>query len=113
MKWAGGAWTDGSLAHDPDGPKRGAARDAELWGIPWREPETGVWPENAEAVRAFLRIQSLFRFPGAFGGTCGLEYGGVRDGLEMAGFEITPELWAQLQCVERGAIDATIRKLSR
>ena len=77
------------------------------------EPETGVWRENAEAVQAFLRIQSLFRFPGAFGGICGLEYGGGRDGLEMAGFTITPDLWAQLQCVERGAIDATLRKLTR
>ena len=88
--------------------------DAEQWGIPLellRRPEAGVWELAAPAVRAFLRVTSLWRSPGAFGGSCGLDYGGVRDGLEMAGIEVTPELWAQIQCVEAGAIEAVMRKL--
>lgn len=70
-------------------------------------------PQNAEALRAFLRIRPLFRTPGPFGGPCGLDYGGCRDGLEMAGYTVTPELWAQIQAIEAGAIEAVMRKRAR
>lgn len=62
-------------------------------------------------MQAFLRIRQLFRKPGPFGGPCGLDYGGCRDGLEMAGYEVTPELWSQIQCVEAGAVSETMRTL--
>ncbi len=87
--------------------------DAKRWGIPLEllgRVEAGVWPGNVTAVTAFTRISSLFRAPGAFGGPCGLDYSGVRDGLEMAGYEVTPDLWAEIQCVEAGAIEAVMRK---
>ena len=92
--------------------KSEAQLDAERWGIPWTEPEDGVWPQNAPAVEAFLRVRTLFRAPGAFGGPCGLDYGGVPNGLTLAGIEVTPELWAQIQAIEAGAIDAVMERRS-
>ena len=101
---------NGTLAR-PARPE-GAAADAERWGIPMPHmPEHAVWPANVEAVRAFERIGPLFRTPGAFGGACGLDYGGVRDGLELAGYTVTPALWAAIQCIEAGAVEAVMRKL--
>ena len=86
--------------------------DAERWGIPYDAPELGVWPENEAAVRAFLRLRTLFRTPGPFGGSCGLDYTGVRPALEMAGIEINEDLWAQIQLIEQGAVEAVMERLS-
>lgn len=36
--------------------------------------------------------------------TTGLDYAGARAGLEMAGIEVTPDLWADLQVIEAGAL---------
>ncbi|MBM2294709.1 DUF1799 domain-containing protein [Sulfitobacter pseudonitzschiae] len=114
LRWAGAAWIDGTLARPQQSNGDDALSDAELWGIPAdivRRPQRGIWELCLPAVQAFTRVSSLFRTPGAFGGACGLDYGGVRDGLEMSGVTITPELWAQIQCVEAGAIEAVMRKL--
>tara|TARA_Y100000815_G_scaffold150439_1_gene136292 strand:- start:57 stop:236 length:180 start_codon:yes stop_codon:yes gene_type:complete len=36
----------------------------------------------------------------------GLDYAGARAGLELAGIETTPALWADLRVVEAGALEA-------
>lgn len=36
----------------------------------------------------------------------GLDYTAVRAGLELAGQQITPELWAEVQQIETGAVRA-------
>lgn len=36
----------------------------------------------------------------------GLDYAGARAGLELAGLEVTPALWADVQLIEHGAIAA-------
>lgn len=37
----------------------------------------------------------------------------MRDGLEMAGLTVTPELWAQVQAIEAGAVEAIMKRLVR
>lgn len=103
----------GTLARNA-APEDNAASDAAKLGIPYRPRDgaTGVWPQNLTAVQAFNRILRLFRRPGAFGGPCGLDYAGVRDGLELAGFEVTEALWCEIQCIEAGAVEETMRKQS-
>ena len=38
--------------------------------------------------------------------TTGLDYAAARAGLELAGIEVTPELWAEIQVIEFGAMTA-------
>lgn len=40
------------------------------------------------------------------GGAVGLDYAGVRAGLEMAGIELDPAAWSDLQMIEAGALAA-------
>lgn len=69
----------------------------------------GVWIDNAEATLAFLSIQTQWRITAfAMGGMrrTGLDYSAARDGLELAGFDVTPDLWAGILIIEAGALDA-------
>ncbi|UFZ05454.1 DUF1799 domain-containing protein [Bradyrhizobium ontarionense] len=93
------------------------------------EPETdadqefdGLWPENVPIVRAFLAVASQWRIvPRSAGGmitpmggtiaptvpvVIGLDYAGVRAGLDAEGFAITPELWRGLRTMEAAACAA-------
>lgn len=36
----------------------------------------------------------------------GLDYDGCRAGLKLAGVRVKPDLWADIQVIERGAIAA-------
>ena len=38
--------------------------------------------------------------------TQGLDYSGARDGLALAGIDVTPEIWSQVRFIELGAKDA-------
>ena len=93
--------------------------DAERFGLPeeivdqvrqWAEGgEDGVWPQNVEAVGAFLWIDTQWRAaPTGSGGFLylGLDYASVRAGLEMAGISTTPALWADLLTMEGAALEA-------
>lgn len=40
----------------------------------------------------------------------GLDYGAVKDGFELSGLEVTPELWADLRLIESGARDELNRE---
>lgn len=68
------------------------------------QKEFAVWPENWAALQAFLSVQSQWAV--GMSGPTGLDYVRVKAGLEMAGVAITPELFAQLRLLERGALDA-------
>jgi hypothetical protein len=67
-----------------------------------------VWEENAAIVEAFLAASTQWRVAGTFGGLVflGLDYAGARAGIEAAGIEITPELWAGLRVMEQAACAA-------
>ena len=74
---------------------------------------TGVWPDHADAMRAFLVVSTQWRMAslalGMAGGrliAIGLDYGGVRAGLELAEIAVTPGLWASLRQIEAGAVTA-------
>lgn len=91
------------------------AADAALWGIPAealedaREDEEGLWPEHEAAVLAFLSVQTQWRAaPVGDGGLCwlGLDYQGAQAAWRLAGEEITPDLWTQVQLIEAGALAA-------
>lgn len=59
------------------------------------------------AVSAFLRIDNQFRMTALASGAVvvnGLDYAGARAGLEMAGISVTPDLWADIQMIEAGAV---------
>lgn len=87
---------------------------AEAWGIPPEalpddDQDNGVWPENEDAVRAFLAVAGQWRTgAAAMGGVLwlGLDYAAVRAGFALARIRMTPELWDQVRLVEVGARDA-------
>jgi len=61
------------------------------------------------AVRAFLAVCNQWRtIPADLGGArvIGLDYSAARDGLDMSGIEIDPELWASVQVIEGAALAA-------
>ncbi len=69
----------------------------------------GIWPENVPAVEAFLRVQTQWRYACPGDGTVrrlGLDYPGVKAGLDLAGAEMTPDLFAELQVIEAGVLAA-------
>lgn len=91
-------------------PADDAASDAACWGIPQpqatKEDDAAVWEENVPALLAYLEVSTQWRIVSlAEGGlhAVGLDYQGVKVGLELAGTEITPALWSDLQMVEIGA----------
>ena len=79
------------------------------------EAQEGVWPENTEALDAFLAVTTQWRVVGSAGGplvTIGLDYQGVKAGLDLAGIAPSPELWADVQMIEAGALSVLNRRRS-
>lgn len=82
----------------------------------------GIWPEHVAIVDAFLKVCSQWRIvPRSAGGMIspaggviaptiphlvGLDYAGVRAGLEAEDITITPELWRGLRVMEAAACAA-------
>ena len=107
----------GTLLPDTGGAQDDAADDAARFGL---SPElcaalshrlvsdTAVWRANVGVVMAFLAVTSQWRHASGPGGSMptGLDYAGVRAGLEARGTEITPGLWADLQVMEFAALSA-------
>lgn len=66
-----------------------------------------------EALRAFLCVASQWRFAAPGDGTLrrtGLDYQGARAGLELAGVEMTPALWADVQIIEDAVVGASFEE---
>ena len=62
-----------------------------------------------DATFAFLAVSTQWRRIGRADGsvfTQGLDYSGARDGLALAGIDVTPEIWSQVRFIELGAKDA-------
>lgn len=57
-----------------------------------------------DAMLAFLAINTQVRTDQ--GVAIGFDYQGVRAGLGMAGIDVTPSLFADLQIIERAAVEA-------
>jgi hypothetical protein len=77
------------------------------------EGDEGLWPEHVAIVEAFFAVDTQWRTAPIGGGMVptrirfvGLDYAGVRAGLDALGMTVTPELWAGLQVMERAARDA-------
>ncbi|MEJ0012788.1 MAG: DUF1799 domain-containing protein [Bauldia sp.] len=69
-----------------------------------------LWPEHEAAVRAFMAVCGS-QWRAAISPTgrivyLGLDYAGARAGLDAAGIDVTPELWADLQTMEHAAAAA-------
>lgn len=67
----------------------------------------GLWESHVDAFGAFLSVSRQWRtVGGGWGGVSwlGLDYAAVRSGLDLAGIEVTPELWGQLREIEAGAL---------
>lgn len=101
------------LAHQ--GREDDALADARFWRVDLSEEELygatqAVWAENADAVIAFLKVQTQWRVCALVNGKVirtGLDYQGVQAGLQAAGIQLTPALWADFQMIEMGAMAET------
>ena len=93
-----------------------ALSDAALWGFdgiddgPPPEPDTqvGLWDVHQPALLAFLAVCTQWRVVAGETGLIhtGLDYTAADAGLRRAGIETTPDLWADLQAIETGALAA-------
>ena len=76
------------------------------------EPVFEVWDMNWPAMRAFLALQTQWRtatlstMERARLVYLGLDYSAIEPTLRLAGIKRTKRLFAQLQLLERGALDA-------
>lgn len=95
--------------------------DAAFFGLVVEagEPEEfeGLWPDHEPAWRAFAavsgqwRTQALSSLGGAAMIWLGLDYTAARAGLEMAGIDITPDLWAEVRIIEAAAAEELNRRV--
>ncbi|WP_425072590.1 DUF1799 domain-containing protein [Sagittula sp. S175] len=95
------------------------AEEATFWGLPpdalsdRHDDDAGIWPEHVAAVEAFLAIGDQWRVlqvTGPDGAPMmrvrGLDPVAAEARLRLAGIEMTPQLWAEVQGIEQGAIAA-------
>jgi hypothetical protein len=71
--------------------------------LPGRDEGDGLWPDHLPALDAFLAIAGQWRLAPS-GRFLGLDYTAVRAGLDLAGIEVTPDLWSDVQIIEAGAL---------
>ena len=75
----------------------------------WEKEAFGIWPQNWPIVTAFTTASSQWRVVG-LGEVglhwIGLDYAGVRAGLDLAGIALTPDEWTGLRVMERAAAEA-------
>lgn len=88
--------------------------DDQITDLALDDDEEGVWEENVAAVEAFLSVSTQWRV--AVGQTgmiaLGLDYAAVRAGLDLAGIDVSPDLWSSIQAIECGAVGALNGKSS-
>ncbi len=73
--------------------------------------DDGLWPEHLPAWTAWCavsgqwRTQALSSLEATRLLWLGLDYTAARAGLDLAGIEMTPGLWAEVRDIESGAIE--------
>ena len=67
-----------------------------------------LWPENEPSFTLFTKIQTQWRT--GMSGATGLDYHGVGAAVQMMGKAMTPELFSDIQLMERAALKAMQRK---
>lgn len=73
------------------------------------QSEVAIWPENWNIVLAFATVVTQWRIVALPSGRlfyAGLDYAGVRAGLEAEQIELTPDLWADIRTMEAAAREA-------
>lgn len=63
-----------------------------------------LWPDNDESFTIFTSIQTQWRV--GMSGATGFDYPGVASAVQMMGQTMTPELFSDIQIMERAALDA-------
>ncbi|MCK9994509.1 MAG: hypothetical protein Dbin4_03029 [Alphaproteobacteria bacterium] len=66
-----------------------------------------LWPDNEMPFNIFTRIQTQWRV--GMSGATGLDYHGVGAAIQMMGKTMTPELFSDIQLMERAALQAMQR----
>lgn len=101
-----------------DARRAEALEDCDVLGIP---PETlppaqdqdGIWEQNVPALEAFLDVATQFNRFGLADGrtrTTGLNYASARVAWDLAGVDMTPGLFGQIQMIEHAAVAEWNRK---
>jgi hypothetical protein len=67
-----------------------------------RTDDFEVWPENAEPLQIFMRLQTQWRYGPV--GPVGLDYAGVQAAFDMMCFKPTPSFFEDLQVMEAAAL---------
>lgn len=86
----------------------GASDDAIDAQLGPEEKNFHVWPENWAAFQAFLDVNT--QWITGMSGPTGLDYERVRAGLDMAGVQVTPELFQKLRILEAAVLNALSKK---
>lgn len=120
------AWANATLADTPQAPEDDALADASAAGLDaaaqaaiarWARHSTGpafsgVWPDNADAVAAFLAAASQWRTTIAdrngriVSRFLGLDYAGAAIAWSARGIEPDKDLFDRLTVIEMAARDA-------
>ncbi|WP_407658938.1 DUF1799 domain-containing protein [Marivivens aquimaris] len=72
---------------------------------PIAEDSFEVWGCHLPALNAFLAIATQWAFRPS-GHVASLDYSRVEAGLRLAGIEVTPDQWSDVQVIEAGATEA-------
>lgn len=91
------------------------AHNAPSWDDPpqeWleaaRDDDFELWEENAMAFSVFLNAQTQWRT--GMSGPTGLDYAGVGAMVRAMRIKMTPELFADIQTMERAVLNAMREK---
>jgi hypothetical protein len=114
LKWAGRAWATGQLTNAPSEIEL----DARRWGLDpalfqEAEPEA-LWQAHLPALNAFLAVAGQWRMvprPGGGWIYLGLDYTAAQAGFALADITVSPDLWADVQMIEAGAVAALNGKM--
>lgn len=116
----GRAWAEGTLSAAPR--EDDAVSDARAWGLELDAESVAmingepleVWAWHEEALTAFLAVQNQWRMAVGPAGSfpVGLDLQAAEAGFRLAGINMTPALWAEVQMIEAGAMSVMRKGMS-